>query len=126
MSDEAFNQGSGPPPVHAVERVTEGVPEGLAVIALAGELDLSCADDFRAAVEAAGQEGVRRVVVDLADAPFMDSSILKELLRANAELREAGVELVLVAPQPPVQRLLELTRTTEMFTLADDRASALG
>jgi anti-anti-sigma factor len=111
--------------MHTIERVAEGVPDGVALIALAGELDLSSAGDFRAALEAALADGAERVVLDLDEVAFVDSSMLKELLRANAELSEQGRKLVLVAPQPAVRRLLDLTRTAEMFTVADDRAAGL-
>jgi anti-anti-sigma factor len=112
------------PPVRPVERVTDGVPEGMALLALAGELDLASADVVRSAIDEARGSGARRVVLDLTDVEFVDSSMLKELLRANAELPESGSALVLAAPQAPVQRLLELTRTSELFTVAADRATA--
>jgi anti-sigma B factor antagonist len=115
-----------PPPVHSVERMRDGVPDGTALIVLGGELDLSSADEFREAVEAATDEGADRIVLDLAEVAFVDSSMLKELLRANSELGDGGRTLVLAAPRPPVTRLLELTRTAELFTLAPDRAAALG
>jgi anti-sigma B factor antagonist len=114
------------PPVHEIERISDGVPAGTVLVALAGELDLSSGADLRAEVDAAAQEGASRLVLDLSDTEFMDSSMLKELLRANAELSGAGAQVVLVAPRPPVARLLELTRTAELFTIAPDRSSALG
>lgn len=114
------------PPVHEIERITDGVPPGTVLLALSGELDLSSGPELRAEVDAAATEGASRLVLDLAGTEFMDSSMLKELLRANAELSGAGAQVVLVAPQPPVARLLELTRTAELFTIAPDRAAALG
>lgn len=113
-----------PPPVHAVERITEGVPEGTVVIALSGELDLAASPDFRRALEEGRDQAPQRVVLDLTEAAFVDSTMLKELLRANAETAENGGTLVLVGPQPPVQRLLDLTRTATLFTIRADRASA--
>ena len=114
------------PPIHEIERIREGVPQGTALIALAGELDLSSGAELRAEVDAAAREGASLLVLDLSGTEFMDSSMLKELLRANAELSQAGTRVVLVAPQPPIARLLELTRTAELFTIAPDRSTALG
>lgn len=125
MEENDAIQGA-PAPVHTIERVTDDVPAGCALIALAGELDLSSAAEFRGAVGSAAADGTSRVVLDLTEVTFLDSSMLKELLRANAELGQADQRLVLVSPQPPVQRLLDLTRTAELFELADDRAAALG
>ena len=123
MTDDPTTQpGAGPPQVHAIERVDDA-PEGSTIYSLAGELDLSCAEDLRAAIDGAGAE---RVILDLEEVVFIDSSVLKELLRANAGLTESGRTLVLVAPQAAVRRLLDLTRTASMFTIAPDRAAALG
>lgn len=113
-----------PPPVHAVERIADGVPAGAALIALAGELDLAASPDFRRALETALEEQPGRVVLDLAETAFLDSTMLKELLRAKAEVSDAGGTLVLAGLQPPVRRLLDLTRTAALFTIVDDRASA--
>lgn len=95
------------------------------MFAMSGEFDLTCAPDLRAEVDAAAAGPAQRLVLDISQVEFMDSSMLKELLRANAELSAAGSQLVLVAPQPPVQRLLELTRTGELFAVVADRAEAL-
>ena len=55
------------------------------------------------------------LVLDLSRATFIDSAVLKELLRARAELAERDVRLVLAGVAPPVRRLLDLTRTSELF-----------
>ena len=97
--------------------------DGVALIALSGELDIAATSSVRACVEAAaGRPGV---VLDLSGATFVDSSMLKELLRASAELDRYETRLVLAGISPAVRRVLELTRTTDLFTLADDRAAAL-
>jgi anti-anti-sigma factor len=98
-------------------------PGGVATVVLAGELDMAATSALRTCVDAAA--GSRGLVIDLAGATFIDSSMLKELLRAGAELGRYETRLVLAAVPPPVRRLLDLTRTAELFTLADDRATAL-
>jgi len=98
-------------------------PDGIALIALSGELDIAATTSVRTCVEAAA--GRRAVVLDLSGATFLDSSMLKELLRANAELERYDTRLVLAGITPAVQRVLDLTRTTAMFTLAEDRSAAV-
>jgi anti-sigma B factor antagonist len=98
-------------------------PDGLATIVLAGELDMAASAAVRQHVDAAA--GLRGLVIDLSGATFIDSSMLKELLRAGAELSRYETRLVLAAIPPPVQRLFQLTRTHEMFTVAEDREAAL-
>jgi anti-anti-sigma factor len=77
------------------------------------------ADEVRARLAALAQGSRARVVLDLAHVTFMDSSTLRELLRAEMALRAGGGRLVLAAPTPPVQRLLELTRAIELLSVVD-------
>jgi anti-anti-sigma factor len=104
-----------------IEDVT--APGGIGVVVLAGELDMAATSAVRARVDAAA--GARGLVIDLAEVTFIDSSMLKELLRAGAELGRYETRVVLAAVPAPVQRLLDLTRTTELFTIAPDREAAL-
>jgi anti-sigma B factor antagonist len=98
-------------------------PEGVSVIVLRGELDLAAAPLLRARVDAAATG--RALVIDLAETTFIDSAVLKELLRARAELAVHDVRLVLAAVPMPVRRLLDLTRTSELFDDAPDLTKAL-
>jgi anti-anti-sigma factor len=86
------------------------------VLALRGELDLDEAPSLRARLE--GAPGARALVVDLSAVTFIDSAVLKELLRARDELGARDVRLVLAGVTSPVRRLLELTRTSELFEQA--------
>jgi anti-anti-sigma factor len=100
--------------------------EGLAVLVLDGEMDMAGIRAFRAGVEAAiGDRDLRTLVLDMSGVPFMDSSMLREILRLNQELRQQGAWPVLAGLQGPVRRLLDLTRTAELFRLADSREAAL-
>ena len=98
-------------------------PDGVTLMALSGELDIAATSELRACVDRAA--GSRGLVLDLSGATFVDSSMLKELLRASLELDRYETRLVLVDIPAAVQRVFELTRTAELFTIADDRASAL-
>ena len=96
------------------------IDTGADVVALAfeGEFDLAAVPAVREQIDAAVAQDARGVVLDLELVGFVDSSALRELLRADAALRAAGAALVLVGVQPPVARLFELTRATGMLTVA--------
>jgi anti-sigma B factor antagonist len=98
-------------------------PDGVGIVVLAGELDMAATAAVRARVDAAA--GARGIVIDLAEVTFIDSSMLKELLRAGAELGRYDTRVVLARVPQPVQRLLDLTRTTELFSIEPDREAAL-
>ena len=97
--------------------------ESVTVLALHGELDLAAAPQLRASVDAVGAG--RALVIDFSEATFIDSAVLKELLRARAELAERDGRLILAGVQPPVRRLLDLTKTSELFEDAPDAETAI-
>jgi anti-sigma B factor antagonist len=98
---------------------------GVVVLALAGELDLAVSGRFRELVDSVTADEPSLVVADVGEVGFMDSTMLRELLRAHREVSEIGGRFVVAGPQPTVRRLLELTGTAEVFALADSRDDAL-
>jgi len=93
---------------------------GDALISLTGELDLSGAPPLDEEIDRlAGEDGVRRVVLDLRELEFMDSSGLRLVALAERRLAAAGRELVLVRGPEPVQRVFTITRMEEHLTFVD-------
>ncbi|MFF7447448.1 MULTISPECIES: anti-sigma factor antagonist [unclassified Streptomyces] len=80
-----------------------------ALITLAGEIDLESAPLVRAALARCLSDGIRVVDVDLTPVTFCDCSGLNAFLHAEQRTREAGGVLRLHNPQPPVERVLDLT-----------------
>lgn len=104
--------------------IVEGTSsEHVRVVVLSGEFDIAAAPRLRARVDetARGQA----LVLDLSRTSFIDSAVLKELLRARVELAERDSRLLLAGVPPPVRRLLDLTRTSELFEDARDVDEAL-
>jgi anti-anti-sigma factor len=94
---------------------------GDAVIALSGELDLSGAPSLEEEIERlASDDAVRRVVLDLRELAFMDSSGLRTVALAERRLGGAGRALVLVRGRDAVQRVFAITRMDEHLTFVDD------
>lgn len=84
--------------------------DGVAVVSLVGEHDLTTAQAFRDCIEAALSEG-GGLVVSLSAAEFIDSSIIGVVLDAQRRAEEAGVGFatVLEGGASPVRRVLEVT-----------------
>jgi len=111
-------------PSPAPYTIAEGAStDRVQVVVLSGELDLAAAPRLRARFDETA--GVAALVLDFTRVTFIDSAVLKELLRARAELAEREVRLVLAGVLPPVRRLLDLTRTSELFDDAPDVETAL-
>ena len=97
---------------------------GDALISLTGELDLSGAPPLEEEIAAlSAREGVRRVVLDLRELEFMDSSGLRTVALAERSLNAAGRELVLVRGREAVQRVFAITRLDERLRFVDDPES---
>jgi anti-sigma B factor antagonist len=108
------------PPVRGIEQ-----RDGCAVVRLAGELDLYNADDVRAALNQAIDASPERIVVDMAEVDFVDSTALGVLIEARSKLGHAG--LVLAAPQLETRRTLQvsgLDRHLPVHDSVDDALSA--
>ena len=93
--------------------------DGEPVVVVKGEIDLRAADDFWGAIETALVDGPPRLVVDMVDTTFMDSSGLNTLLRAYAVLGRLPEAVVLRTPSPAVRRVIALAGLEDLFTYDD-------
>ncbi|MGW1838209.1 STAS domain-containing protein [Streptomyces sp. BBFR2] len=96
-----------------------------AVVTPAGELDHHTADLLRDALEGCVEEGYARLVVDCEPLEFMDSTGLNVLLGARLTAEAAGGGVHLVAMQPVVARVFEITGAEAVFTVHDSLDAAL-
>ncbi|MEU3712356.1 STAS domain-containing protein [Streptomyces catenulae] len=96
-----------------------------AVVTAAGELDHHTADLLRDALEGCVAEGRARLVVDCGPLEFMDSTGLNVLLGARLKAEAAGGGVHLVAMQPVVARVFEITGAEAVFTVHDSLDAAL-
>ena len=82
---------------------------GPAVVHLAGRLDLLSAGEVKERLAQAVADGHRRLVVDLQDVIFLDSSGLGALISGLKAARVAGGDLRLARAGEQVQLVLRLT-----------------
>jgi anti-anti-sigma factor len=89
---------------------------GLAIVAVRGELDCATAPRLRAALD--GLDAVGRIVrIDLSATDFMDCAGVGVLVVSHRRLSHLGGELVLVSPSDPVRRVLELTGLLDVMAV---------
>ena len=84
-----------------------------------GELDLATTDTLREEVDRLHQAGFNRLVLDLRQLRFMDSSGLRLVLEIDAGSRSDGWDFSLVRGPEAVQRLFEVTNLTERLDFVD-------
>jgi len=91
------------------------------VVAVAGELDLHTAAELESALDEADRNG--RVVVDLTQVTFLDSTALGVLLRASRRREHDPLDLVVDGSE--VRRVFEITGLDRRFTFARSIEEAL-
>jgi anti-anti-sigma factor len=95
------------------------------LVVASGELDVAATPRLSTVLAMAGTGAGQRVVLDVVAVDFIDSTALGTILKAASALEDGGHTLVVVAPDGPVRRLLEMTNLTGRFRLFPTRAQAL-
>ena len=103
--------------------LTTGTDGGASIIHVVGELDLSTIAALDAELELSLPAG--RVVVNLSECTFIDSSALRSLVRAQRAVSEGGGSLALVAPSQPARRVLEVAALDHFIPVFETVAEAV-
>jgi anti-sigma B factor antagonist len=104
---------------------TEKVDESTYVIALAGEVDLYTAPEFKQQLLDVIGEGGKDVVVDFSDTTFIDSTTLGVLVGGVKRLRAQDGRLSLVCSDRNIRKIFEITGLDRVFTIYPTRDEAL-
>jgi anti-sigma B factor antagonist len=89
--------------------------DGIPVVRLKGEIDLHTCPELRATLSRLMEDGKHRIILDLAEVPYLDSAALGVLVDAVRKARENGGGIFLVQVTPFVQRAFEITRLIKIF-----------
>lgn len=102
--------------------ITTTTTDAGALLRVTGEVDVSCADELRQAIDAAIAAGVAggELVVDLAEVPYIDSTGIGVLVGAAHRALEAGGTLVVAHPQRNVARVLGLLGVSDDLNIRED------
>jgi anti-sigma B factor antagonist len=92
--------------------------DGGVVVHLAGELDLYNAPQLRTALEEVAGSNPTRLVVDLTEVEFVDSTVLGILIEARRRL-DNGAAFLLAAPGRDVRRALEVSGLDRHLRVVD-------
>ena len=95
------------------------------VAAIAGEIDLHNSPDLRGdLLRFVEEQKPAKLVLNLAQVPYMDSSAIAVLVESLQKLRRQGGKIYLTQLQPRVKGLLEIARLDTIFviTATDDEA----
>jgi len=96
------------------------------IISPPAELDVATVDAFRDQLEAAIEANGERLVIDLSEVGFIDSTALAAILEVNERLRREQRRLAIVAPRGTAAAvLLTLSGLRSALAVYDSRSTAL-
>lgn len=95
------------------------------VVSVSGDADLYAAANVERELVRLVEEGKHSIVVDLSDATFIDSTMLRVLLNISKRLRPGGGELLVVCREHNIRKIFEITLLDRVFTIFDTREAAL-
>lgn len=107
MSDSAF-----------LDVLGETLPDG-AVLRPMGDIDLSTSPILRYELSQQQQKSPDRLIIDLCEVDYMDSSGVATLIESMQVARRYGGKLILCCMREKVRSIFEIARLESVFTIAD-------
>jgi anti-sigma B factor antagonist len=109
---------------------TEELGDGIRAFAVRGELDMNTAPELEKSLEASVTGETPRVVIDLSDCDFIDSTGIAVIVRSWQRLDGGGEgggrgRLVLCCDNTQVMRLLRITGVESSIAVHSQREAAI-
>ncbi|MDT8069415.1 MAG: STAS domain-containing protein [Terriglobia bacterium] len=100
--------------------------DGVTIIDLSGRITLGEGSVvLRDTIRNSVGQGIKKIVLNLGDVTYIDSSGIGELVSAFTSVRNQGGELKLLNLTKKVHDLLQITKLYTVFDVKDDEASAI-
>ena len=95
------------------------------VLAVRGEIDLFTAPELKQVLAESIEGGRIRIIVDLTDTTFLDSTALGVLIGAVKRLRSRDGALAIVNIDENIAKTFEITGLDQIFTIVPTRDEAI-
>jgi anti-sigma B factor antagonist len=112
-------------PIPEFALAQERVDAATQVIAVRGEIDLFTAPELKTALNETIEGGTSRLVVDLQETTFLDSTALGVLIGTVKRLRTREGRLTIVNVDENIAKTFEITGLDQIFTIRASRDDAL-
>ncbi len=101
--------------------------EGVTIVDLSGRITFGEGSVvLRDTVQNLSAQGHKRIVLNLGDVSYVDTSGVGELVKAFTSIRSAGGELKLLNVSQKVHDLLQITKLYKVFDIQEDETTAIG
>lgn len=99
--------------------VREDLPDGVTLLRLAGELDLAAAPTLTARIDEVFDDGGSRILVNLRNVTFCDSTGLSAFVRGHHLSTDAGGWLRVMGARGTVARVLRISGLDTLLAVGD-------
>lgn len=107
-------------------KITKREADGVTVVNLSGRLTLGDASaQLRETLKGLIDGGQKKIVLNMGDVAYIDSSGLGELVSSFTTVKNSGGELKLANLTQKVNDLLTVTKLYTVFEIHDDEAAAV-
>ncbi|MEZ5126422.1 MAG: STAS domain-containing protein [Thermoleophilia bacterium] len=103
----------------------ERLPGDVGVVSLEGEIDIYSSPQFKEVLLRGIEEGASRIVIDLTDVTFIDSTALGVLVSGAKRVRPHNGSLDIICVDDNIIRILEITGLDRIFGVFTSRGEAL-
>lgn len=101
--------------------------DGVTIVDLSGRITLGEGSVvLRDTIRDVVSQGQKKILLNLGDVTYIDSSGIGELVSAYTSVRNQGGELKLLNLTKKVHDLLQITKLYTVFDIKDDEAAAVG
>lgn len=97
----------------------------IAIIDAFGDIDLHRSNNFQKALQDVLKEKPSKMVINLTDVNYMDSSGVATLVKLLSNTRKAKIDLAIAGANKRVQSVFEITRLNSVFNIFDTVQQAI-
>jgi anti-anti-sigma factor len=98
---------------------------GGCLLVVSGEIDLANVNVFIERLFELSVDGDQKIVLDLIDVEFVDSTVLNALFAAAPRIRANGGEMAIALTSPSVLRVFEIAGLDMLYEVVPTRRKAL-
>ncbi|MCK4851644.1 MAG: STAS domain-containing protein [Candidatus Omnitrophica bacterium] len=99
---------------------------GVSVVFVKGDIDINTSPDIKKFFDELIKDRKEKVVINLGDVSYVDSSGLATFVEILKKLRSYGGKLKLTNLSSKVRGLFEITKLTKLFDIFDEETAAIG
>jgi anti-sigma B factor antagonist len=90
------------------------------IVHIKGKVTFEYCPALQSSLDAVLDEGVRRIVIDFKEVPFIDSSGVGEVLRLFKKMKDSNGELILANPNQKLRDLFSMYRFEQFMKIREN------